>query len=339
MTTALEPTPEVPVEAVDWRADDVDQVEESAWEPESVALVAVPPAPASTPLALPRPDARRLRVLVPAWIGVLLASVVLVIYAFGPFLQQRQQRTLMRAARTDISRAANEASGLEGVSTPSKAVAPGKPVGILEIGQLHLQQAVVEGVGATQTRSGPGHVPGTAGLGQPGNSAVVGRRTAFGGPFAGLGGLKHGDPILVTTDLGQSVYRVTSVGHVNLHGSKIDKVFGPSKDDRLTLVTSGSRLPSNGSSAVVVVAKLAGVAFAPTPQGGRLNSDIGTRGDPGAGAPAILALLIYGLVMAGCVMLYRRLQPRTAYLLTIGPVLAITIITAETLSRVIPAWV
>jgi hypothetical protein len=124
-----------------------------------------------------------------------------------------------------------------------------------------------------------------------------------------------------------------------MHGSQIDGTFGPSKDDRLTLVTSGDRLPSNRSSAIVVVAKLTGTAFAPTPQGGRRNSDIGTRGDPGSGAPALLAFLVYGLTMAGSVALYRRLQPRTAYLLTIGPILAITIVTAETLSRVLPAWV
>ena len=43
---------------------------------------------------------------------------------------------------------------------------------------LRLSQVAVEGVGPEQTRKGPGHVPGTAGLGQPGNAAVVGRRAA-----------------------------------------------------------------------------------------------------------------------------------------------------------------
>lgn len=335
MTAPTGPMVDVPAESVDWRADDIPDV----WEPESVALVAVPsPAPASGQITIPRPDLRRVRALAPVWIGVLVVSAALVIYVFGPFLQQRQQHTLMRTARSDIARAANEATGLEGVSVPTKAVEPGKPVGILEIGGLRLQQAVVEGVGATQTRSGPAHVPGTAGLGQPGNSAVVARRTAFGGPFSGLSGLKRGSRILVTTDQGQSIYKVSSVRDVDLNGSKIETVFGPSKDDRLTLVTSGSRLPTNGSSAVVVVANLTGTPFAPTPQGGRANAGLGTRGDQGALAPAVLALLLYGSVMAASVMLYRRLQPRTAYLLTIGPILAVTIITAETLSRMLPAW-
>jgi sortase A len=335
MTAVTEPTAQVPVESVDWRADDIPDV----WERESVALVEVPPPSRSAAqITIPRPDPRRVRVLTPVWIGVLVVSVALVIYVFGPFLQQRQQHTLMRTARADIARAANESTGLEGVSTPTKAVEPGKPVGILEIGDLRLQEAVVEGVGATQTRSGLAHVPGTAGLGQPGNSAVVARRTAFGGPFSGLGGVERGSRILVTTDQGQSIYRVNSVRHVDLHGSRIETVFGPSKDDRLTLVTSGSRLPTNGSSAVVVVANLTGTPFAPTPQGGRTNAGLGTRGDQGGLAPTVLALLLYALVMVGSAMLYRRLQPRTAYLLTIGPILAVTIITAETLSRMLPAW-
>jgi sortase A len=335
----------VPVEAIDWTADDpapeaVDWTAGDApWDVPVVRRLESIPPPVPERQGLPRPTRRNIRPLLGAWIAAFVVSMVLVIYAFGPFLQQRQQRGLMRAARADIARAANEISGLEGVSVPTKAVDPGKPVGILEIGSLHLQQVVVEGTGATQTRSAPGHVSGTAGLGQPGNSAVVGRRTTFGGPFSGVGGLRYGNRILVTTNQGQSVYRVTSTRHVSLDGSKIDAVFGPSKDDRLTLVTSANRLPINRSSAVVVVAKLTGTAFAPTPQGGRRNSDIGTRGDPGSGPPALLAILVYGLTMAGSVVLYRRLQPRTAYLLTIGPIIAITIVTAETLSRVLPAWV
>jgi sortase A len=288
---------------------------------------------------------RRPQTLVAIWFVAVVAGMALVIYGFGPYFQQRSQRHLLRAARADISRAANEATGLEGVTVPTKAVAPGTPVGIVEIGAVKMQQVVVEGVGPSQTRAGPGHVPGTAGLGQPGNSVVVGRRAAFGGPFSSIGDLRKGKPILVTTNQGQSVYRITSVRHVSIHGagggrsSTIDRVYGKSPDDRLTLVTSANSLPSNESSAVVVVAKMDGTAFAPTPQGARLDSDIGTQRDSGATASIVLALFLYGLTISASVLLYKRLQPRTAYLLTIGPILAMTIVAAETLSRAFPAWV
>ena len=49
------------------------------------------------------------------------------------------------------------------------------------------------------------------GPGQPGNSAIVARRSAFGGPFRPLGSLELGDEILVTTTQGQSIYVVTEV--------------------------------------------------------------------------------------------------------------------------------
>ncbi|HWW52340.1 MAG TPA: sortase [Acidimicrobiales bacterium] len=297
-------------------------------------------------------SAHRVRALFGLWFVAVVAGMALVIYGLGPFFQQRDQRHLMKSARADISRAANEATGLLGVTTPTKAVAPGSPVGILEIGAIRLQQVVVEGVGPEQTRAGPGHVPGTAGLGQPGNSVIVGRRTAFGGPFKSLGDLKKGKSILVTTNQGQSVYRIASVKHRSLQGagssqsssdsqqlnSSIDSIYGPSKEDRLTLITSSNSLPWNDSSAVVVVAKLDGTAFAPTPQGARLDSDIGTQRDSGASASIVLALVLYGVTISASLLLYRRLQPRTAYLLTIGPILAMTIIAGETLSRAFPAW-
>ncbi len=293
---------------------------------------------------------QRVRVLLVLWFVALIAGIVLVIYGFGPLFQQRDQRHLMKAARADISRSANEATGLAGVTVPTKGVSPGTPVGVLEVGGLKLQQVVVEGVGPSQTRRAPGHAPGTAGLGQPGNSVVVGRKAAFGGPFHDLGSVKKGSRILVTTNQGQSVYRVSSVRHVSLHGSSssdttgsssstIDRVYGPSKDDRLTLVTSSNPFPWNRASALAVVAKMDGTAFPPTPQGARLDSSIGTRGESSAAASIVVALILYGLTLSASLLLYRRLQPRTAYLLTIGPILAMTIIAAETLSRAFPAWI
>jgi hypothetical protein len=118
----------------------------------------------------------------------------------------------------------------------------------------------------------------------------------------------------------------------------IEQVYGPSKDDRLTLVTSASLNPRNQKSATVVVAQSKSTPFAPTPQGGRHQREFGGRGDRGALPAVIIALVLYGLAMSASIVLYRRLQPRTAYLLTIAPVVALTVIAAETFSRVFPAW-
>ncbi|MBA3654147.1 MAG: sortase [Actinobacteria bacterium] len=278
------------------------------------------------------------------WITALAAGIALVVYGFGPFFQQRDQHHLMRRFRADVHRSANEATGLAGVTAATMAPEPNTPVGILEVGAVRMQQVVVEGAGATQTRHAPGHVPGSAGLGQPGNSVLVGRRAAFGGPFSSLGTLRPGDKIVVTTTQGQSVYEVASTRQIRLPGARpsspsvLDKVYGPSRDDRLTLVTASGLLPWNHRSADVVVATLEGTAFAPTPQGGRRDSETGTKGDRSALAAVILALAGYGFGMGASVVIYRRLRSRSAYLLTVAPVVALTVIAAETLGRLLPAW-
>ncbi|MEO7557100.1 MAG: class E sortase [Acidimicrobiales bacterium] len=308
------------------------------------ALVEDPPA-ASGPNAAPteppsRPSSRRLRRLLGLWVVATLGGMILVVYGFGPFLQQRAQRSMLSSYRGDIERSVNEASGLPGVSASSKPPATGAPVGIVEIGSVRMQQVVVEGVGAAQTRSGPGHVPGTAGPGQPGNSVVVGRAKAFGGPFGRLHDLHVDDEILLSSTQGQSVYAITEVRSTDMSkdGQHADDLYGPSDDDRLTLVTSDSALPWNHSNATVVVATLRTKAFVPTAQGARSDDQTGLTGDAGSRATVVLALLAYGAAMGASVLLYRSLRPRTAYLLTMAPIVALTIVAAESLSRLFPAW-
>ena len=235
-------------------------------------------------------------------------------------------------------------------------------MGILEIGRLHLQEAVVEGVGPAQTEKGPGHVPGTAGLGQPGNAAVVGRRDALGGPFSGLSSLRAGDPIVVTTTEGQSLYVVRQVRTVRLTGAsppaapavsgtgaaaapavsgstvRVGDLYGSTTDNRLTLVTSGSDLPWNRSEATVVVAGMKTEPFTPTPQQAQSPGEDGRSGAGGAWAPFVLALQLFAVVAAGAVVLYRRCSVRTAYLLSTAPLVVATILLAVAGSRLLPAW-
>jgi len=280
-----------------------------------------------------------LRLLIAFWLVAIVAGMALVAYGLGPFLQQREQRALLSRYRADIERAVNESGGLPGITAATKPPVSGAPVAIVEIGGIRMQQVVVEGADASQTRSGPGHVPGTAGLGQPGNSVVVGRNKAFGGPFGHIKALHAGDEILVSTTQGQSIYAVDDVRHAELSSAKaVDDLYGPSDDDRLTLVTSASAGPWNASDATVVVAKLRTKGFTPTPQGSRSDSETGLSGESGARASVVLALMAYGVVMGASVLAFRRLQLRTAYVLTAAPLLALTVVAAETLSRLFPAW-
>ena len=326
----------------------------AAPEPVAATRPSAPP-PAGPP---PPPSGRRLQVLLLAWVVCLVLALGLVVFGFGPIFHDRGQRSMLRDYRALVDSASNGGVGILGTASATEAPNLGQAVGILEIGAARVQEAVVEGVRPSDTRKGPGHVPGTAGLGQPGNAVIVGRRSGFGGPFGTIGTLHKGDEIVATTTQGQSVYAVTKVEHVSLHnpptestaptsgGSKktddgaglISNVYGPSTGDQLTLVTSGSSLPWDTSDATVVIAAMKDKPFPPTVQGGRRAGDTGAQPDHDALASAILVMLLYGAAMGASVLLYKRLPNRVAYLLTVAPIVAVTIVAGETFSRLFPAW-
>lgn len=316
------------------------------------------------------PSPGRVAQIAALWSGVVLVVLALVVYGLGPSFQAREQRRLLSEYRTEIEQKANEATGLAGIEVPTKAPAAGAPVGILEIGGIALQQVAVQGAQPAQTALGPGHVPGTAGLGQPGNSVVVGRNKALGGPFGDLGALHRGDAVLVTTTQGQSIYRVDWVGDKEIRTidpvevdqansdtalSAIpeetgavdpaaanvltaDALYGKTSDNRLTLVTSANAVPWNGSKATVVVAKLEGKPFTPTPQGSRTDAETGLNGSSSALAPLFLALIAFGVAAAAGVFLYRRTSARSAYLVVAPPMIAFTVLAAESAILLLPSW-
>lgn len=296
-----------------------------------------PPGTAAATARLAPLTPRRLGFVAGAWLLVTLAGIGLVVYGVGPMLEQRDQRHLLREYRLEIEQAANEAFGLPGVEDETEAPALGAPVAIVEINDIDFRQVVVEGVGPQQTRRGPGHVPGSAGPGQPSNSVVVGRKTAFGGPFAQLDEVSRGDEIVVITTQGESLYKVTEVEERRASGSN-EEVFGPSEDDRLTLVSSASTMPWSSNPATVVVAELETVAFEPTPQGGRTDQQDGRQRDGNALAPVLLATIGYGCAWAAAVLLYRRTRPRSAYLISAPLLVVSTVLIAEASARLLPAW-
>ncbi|HEY6474378.1 MAG TPA: sortase [Acidimicrobiales bacterium] len=247
----------------------------------------------------------------------------------------------MATERTTIANAAILDKALDKVTLPTKPPTPGSPVGVLAIPALSVNEVVVEGVGPGQTVSGPGHVPGTSGLGQPGNAAIVGRHAAFGAVFGRLGQLKPGDKVLTATTEGQSVYVVRRVATVTIGSAPVtslDHFYRTTKDSRLTLVTSASIVPGNSSRAVVVTALLRGKPYEATPQEHRDPNQLGNTGESGAWGELILSLLGFAVVVLGALYLYRRCTARSAYLLSTAPLVALTVLAAESISRMFPAW-
>ena len=314
-------------------------------DPVEIAPVAAETEEAETPTGLRLPSWRRIIVGSFEVIVVFFVAVGAVIYGVGALEQARDQRALMTTERLNISNAAVLDKALDKVNLPTQPPAVGQPVGVLAIPALGINQAVVEGVGSSQTVSGPGHVPGTAGLGQPGNAAVVGRNAGYGGVFGRLSQLKPGDRVLTATTEGQSVYVVRRVRAVTMGSAASSPGAAPTvtlyrhtADNRLTLVTSASSMPWNSSQAIEVTAILRGKPYEATPQAARNSSQLGNTGESGAWAELVLSLQALVVIAVGAVILYRRCTVRTAYLLSTAPLVAFTVLAADSISRLLPAW-
>lgn len=150
----------------------------------------------------------------------------------------------------------------------------GRAVAMIEIPAIDVDKAVVQGVAAADLAEGPGHYPDTPMPGEVGNVAIAGHRTTYGGPFYGLGRLRPGDLILLTTRQGSFRYRV--VRSFRVLPTDV-AVVAPTKEAMLTLTTCAPRFSAR--ERLVVQARLVGRALpapayvttrsAPTPTPGR----------------------------------------------------------------------
>jgi sortase A len=236
---------------------------------------------------------------------------------------------------------------------------PGDPVAVLRIPKLDLDKVVVEGTDVASLRKGPGHQPGTATLGQPGNAVIAGHRTTYGAPFYRLDELEPGDAIVVEVAAGELRYTVT--------GSQVVEptdlwILDPTADDRLTLFTCTPRY--SAAQRLVVTASLDGpppVAAADPPVAAADSAAAATATPPPAPAdpprqsqeppPAELAAATgsptaaatwAGVTasIAGIVwLLGRRYRRLLAYPLGTPPVAAALFITFEHVAALLPSAV
>jgi sortase A len=175
----------------------------------------------------------------------IFAAVVVVPFVIGPTTSQRDQNVLLGELAIRFSQAAS-AAGTDDLSPlPSQAFAQGSPVAILEIPALGIESVVIEGSTSRDTARAIGHYFGSSGLGQEGNSVLVGRSAAFGAAFRNLKSLKDGDKITVSTIQGKTEYVVDRTLEVPANGP-----LSATADNRLTLVTGDPKLASTSMYAV-----------------------------------------------------------------------------------------
>ena len=107
------------------------------------------------------------------------------------------------------------ATTTEALPVPLAAPAPRAKEPIVELGTLEMpkigiSKSLFEGVSLTVLDNGPGHWPGTAMPGHVGNVVIGGHRTSHDRPFRDIDQMAVGDEMILTTNEGRFVYRVTS---------------------------------------------------------------------------------------------------------------------------------
>lgn len=214
----------------------------------------------------------------------------------------------------------------------------GAPVATLSIPHIGVEQVVVEGTASGDLLAGPGHLRSTVLPGQLGTSAVFGRASTYGAPFARIGELLRGDRITVTTAQGTTRFAVIGVRRA---GDPLPQPR-PESAARLVLVSgeaSGARLPSLSTGRAVYVDAEAEKAF-DTPAGlPRAVPDPEQAMGAESGAVMPLLTLCLGLLLAltlGVIAARQRFGAALVWVVTTPVVIAVAWLTTDVVMRLLP---
>lgn len=144
-----------------------------------------------------------LSMLVIVVLGFLLNLIVL------SHLQHLVDQQELRATYTE-QLAAGTAPVSEG-TYDNVLLRDGEPVARIEIPSIGVDEIVVEGTSSGTLAKGPGHRRDTGLPGQAGASVLMGRSSAYGGPFGRIQELTPGETISVVTGQGEQIYKVIGV--------------------------------------------------------------------------------------------------------------------------------
>jgi sortase A len=93
-------------------------------------------------------------------------------------------------------------------NNPARLLPIGAPVAVLSIPAIGLRAVILQGTTGAVLEDGPGHLRNTVMPGQAGVSVILGRQSAYGGPFGRLTSLVPGDSIKVVTGQAVATFRV-----------------------------------------------------------------------------------------------------------------------------------
>jgi sortase A len=169
-----------------------------------------------------------------AFVCIIAESLLLQLVIVSSVQQRASQQRAFEAFRGDLARGTAPV-GPTGAN--DRPLPPGSPVAYIEIPSIGVKQVVVDGTSSSNLFTGPGHRRDTPLPGQPGVSVLLGRKAAYGGPFAEIKRLRPQAMIHVTTGQGRFDYRVSGVRR---EGERVPAAPAPNAG-RLTLVTAAGR--------------------------------------------------------------------------------------------------
>ncbi len=156
----------------------------------------------------------------------------------------------------------------------------GKGIGRIEIPEIDVDSAFVEGTDGKTLQRGPGHYPRTDLPGEDGTVGIAGHRTTYGAPFRRIDALKRGDRIEVTMPYGRFAYEVERLAEVTPDRTEVVRDVG-----RPRLVLSACTPLFSSARRIIVFARL--VSTDGTPVGTQPDRPMARSGRPREGGPSV----------------------------------------------------
>ena len=173
-------------------------------------------------------------------------------YAVGAWQQEAARRAWDESEARAIVALARRSVTADGL-VPAPVI-PGAPVARLLIPRLGLDEIVIEGVDEFALNAGPGHLPGSAFPGEPGNSIISAHRDRH---FSRLGGISVGDTIVTESGTHRTRWVVLSKRVIDADAPALYRT----PDATLTLTTCWPiRYIGTAPERLLVVAKPVGPA-------------------------------------------------------------------------------